>query len=96
MWRLNIMYRVPFWALRIAAGRERNPSYDQIFSSWLAVLLISRHATPPRTVGPRRRIDSISSIAMQLHLLHQRNDPNTHPDVKNPGPQSLHQPVGAS
>ena len=31
MWRLNIMYRVPIWALRIAAGRERNPTYDQIF-----------------------------------------------------------------
>ena len=25
------MYRVPIWALRIVAGRERNPSIDQIF-----------------------------------------------------------------
>ena len=41
MWRLNIMYRVPFWALRIAAGRERNPSYDQIFFFWLAASFIS-------------------------------------------------------
>ena len=49
MWRLNIMYRVPFWALRIAAGRERNPSYDQIFFSWLAVLLISLYTTFPST-----------------------------------------------
>ncbi len=47
MWRLNIMYRVPFWALRIAAGRERNPSYDQIFFLCLAVSPISLYNTFP-------------------------------------------------
>ena len=50
MWRLNIMYRVPIWALRIAAGRERNPSYDQIFFLCLEASFMSLCITLISTV----------------------------------------------